>query len=157
MYKESIQGIMEANKDDADIMEFIESRVNTFTEYVGHVSFMETRIQRLKIQGVGGDEWRDAIESLDTRRREKHNMAMAAAQQLNRLCQSSGLPLFYDKPIDHEHRNAVGDLCQTVVDEYFEGRHVRPLTMAEIRSGHQDFADAVTELDGQAAKEGLMQ
>ena len=44
MYRESISAIMKANKDDPDLLDFIESRVNSFVDYVGHVTYMETRI-----------------------------------------------------------------------------------------------------------------
>lgn len=54
MYKESIRSIMEANREDTEMLDFVESRVNSFVDYVGHVSFMETRMQRLQIQGVRG-------------------------------------------------------------------------------------------------------
>lgn len=139
---------MKANKDDPDLLDFIESRVNSFVEYVGHVNYMETRIQRLTIQGVTGDEWRDAVSALDERRRDKHEMALSAATQLNRLATASGLPLFYDGPIDNEHRNEVGDLCQTVINEYFNGRHTKPLTISDMMSEEDtnNFVAAVSEL-----------
>lgn len=139
---------MKANKDDPDLLDFIESRVNSFVEYVGHVNYMETRIQRLTIQGVTGDEWRDAVSALDERRRDKHEMALSAATQLNRLATASGLPLFYDGPIDNEHRKEVGDLCQTVINEYFNGRHTKPLTISDMMSEEDtnNFVAAVSEL-----------
>lgn len=148
MYRESISAIMKANKDDPDLLDFIESRVNSFVEYVGHVNYMETRIQRLTIQGVTGDEWRDAVSALDERRRDKHEMALSAATQLNRLATASGLPLFYDGPIDNEHRKEVGDLCQTVINEYFNGRHTKPLTISDMMSEEDtnNFVAAVSEL-----------
>ena len=108
MYRESIKAMMEANKEDTEVMDFIEERVNSFVDYVSHVSFMETRIQRLTIEGVTGEEWRDKVAALDSRRRDKHEVAMNAAKQLNRLCVAAGLPLFYGGDIDHEHRNEIG-------------------------------------------------
>lgn len=153
MYKESIRSIMEANRDDVEMLDFVESRVNSFVDYVGHVSFMETRMQRLQIQGVRGEEWRDAAARLDERRRDKHETAMSAVNQLNRLCTASGLPLFYTGPVDHEHRNEIGDLCQAVVNEYFEGRHTHPLSITEMMSDGKAFASAVENISEQ--KDGL--
>lgn len=160
MYKESIKAIMEANKEDPELLDFVEERVNTFVEYVAHVTFEETRIQRLTIEGVDGEEWRDQVQKLDERRRDKHENAMNAAKQLNRLAAASGLEPFYDAPIDHEHRNEVGDMCQAVVNEYFEGRNTRSLTIADMMGEEKEtkqedtaFADAVAELSERKAEE----
>lgn len=148
MYRESISAIMKANKDDPDLLDFIESRVNSFVDYVGHVTYMETRIQRLTIQGVTGEAWRDAVQALDERRRDKHEVVLSAATQLNRLATASGLPLFYDGPIDNEHRNEVSDMCQNVINEYFNGRHTKPLTISDMMSEEDtnNFVAAVSEL-----------
>lgn len=131
MYKEKIKAIMEANRDDQEMLEFIESRVNRLIDYVQYVAFMETRTQRLSIDGTDGEAWRDAVGAMDSRRRDKHEAAMAAASQLNRLAAASGLQPFYGGTIDHAHRAEVGDMCQAVVDEYFAGRHARPLEPQE--------------------------
>lgn len=40
MYKERIANLMRAVKDEPEDLEFVESRMNTFTEYVGHVAWM---------------------------------------------------------------------------------------------------------------------
>lgn len=154
MYKESISAIMKANKDDPEMLDFVESRVNSFVDYVGHVNYMETRIQRLEIEGIKGEKWRDAVSGLDSRRRDKHEVAMSAAAQLNRLAAASGLPPFYAGVIDHEHRMEVGDMCEAVVTEYFQGRHTRPLSVDEIMGHHeglQPLDAAVSELSAQAA------
>lgn len=148
-YKESIAALMEANKDDSEMLDFIETRVNSFVNYVAHVNFMETRIQRLGIEGITGEQWRNAVQSLDENRRSKHEVAMSAVNQLNRLATASGLPLFYDGPVDDMHRNEIGDLCQTVVGEYFNDRYTKPLTVNDLMDNGQSLAEAVNELDGQ--------
>ena len=151
MYKEKIRNLMHAVKDDPDDLEFIESRMNAFTSYVSHVAWMETRIQRLTIEGIDGEAWRDAVQSLDSARRSKHNVAMDAINQLNRLSMSCGLPPFYEGPVDHEHRDAVGDVIGSIVNEYFEGRHVGQLRTADLMDA-ADFADAVNALPEDPAK-----
>lgn len=146
MYRERIGNLMEACKADSDDLDFIESRVNSLVDYVQYVSFMETRIQRLSIEGIMGEEWRDKVQSLDERRRSKHEVAMSAVTQLNRLSQAEGLELFYNGPVDHEHRNEVGDLCQAVCSEYFEGRHLQPLKVSDLMED-ADADIALTESD----------
>lgn len=139
MYKERIAGLMKAVKNDdanrdsmADTLEFVESRMNTFTDYIGHVTWMETRIQRLNIEGVRGQEWQDAVKSLDMHRRSKHEVAMDALNQLNRLSTSYGLEPFYEGPIDHEHRNEVGDAIGDIVSEYFRDRALKQLKVDDL-------------------------
>lgn len=150
MYKERIANLMNAVKNEPDDLEFVESRMNAFTEYVSHVAWMETRIQRLTIEGVDGQEWRDAVQSLDYSRRSKHEVAMGAINQLNRLSKSLGLEPFYDGPVDHEHRNEVGDVIGAIVNEYFEGRATGKLKQKDLMD-EADFADAVNSISETAA------
>lgn len=150
MYKERIANLMNAVKNEPDDLEFVESRMNAFTEYVSHVAWMETRIQRLTIEGVDGQEWRDAVQSLDYARRSKHEVAMGAINQLNRLSKSLGLEPFYDGPVDHEHRNEVGDVIGNIVNEYFEGRATGKLKQKDLMD-EADFADAVNSISETAA------
>lgn len=149
MYRERIGNLMEACKAEADDLDFIESRVNKLVDYVQYVSFMETRIQRLSIEGINGEEWRDKVQALDENRRSKHEVAMSAVNQLNRLAVAEGLEPFYDGPVDHEHRNEVGDLCQAVCSEYFEGRHLQPLNVSDLfEESNSDIALTDADLDG---------
>ncbi len=143
MYKERVANLMRAVKDEPDDMEFVESRMNVFTEYVSHVAWMETRIQRLTIEGVRGDEWRDAVEKMDRQRRSKHEVAMDAINQLNRLSNVMGLEPFYDGPVDHDHRNEVGDVIGSIVNEYFEGRSIGQLKQSDLMD-MEDFTQAVS-------------
>lgn len=147
MYKERIANLMRAVKDEPDDLEFIESRMNAFTDYVGHVAWMETRIQRLTIEGVSGQEWRDAVEKLDSSRRSKHNVAMDSINQLNRLSKAVGLEPFYDGPVDHVHRTEVGDVIGDIVNEYFQGRSAGQLKQKDLM-GEDDFAQAVDSISG---------
>lgn len=141
MYKERIANLMRAVKDEPEDLEFVESRMNAFTEYVGHVAWMETRIQRIEIEGLRGQEYRDAV---------KHEVAMGAINQLNRLSKSLGLEPFYDGPVDHEHRNEVGDVIGAIVNEYFEGRATGKLKQKDLMD-ETDFADAVNSIPETAA------
>ena len=132
MYKERIAAIMKANREEPDILDFVEERVNSFVEYVNYTSFMETRVLRMRIEGVEGEQWRTAVEDMDHRKRDKHEVVLAAATQLNRLATSANLPPFYDGPIDHEHRTQVGDMCLAVVTEYFENRNTKQLNVSDL-------------------------
>lgn len=145
VYKERIKNLMEAVKDEPDDLEFVESRMKTFTDYVTHVSWMETRIQRLQIEGITGESWRDAVESLDHQRRSKHEVAMGAINQLNRLSVAVGLEPFYGGVVDDEHRNQVGDVIGDIVDEYFKGRFVEPLKQEDLMAD-DDFVQAVENI-----------
>lgn len=149
MYKERIANLMMAAKDEPDDMEFIESRMKTFTDYVAHVNWMETRIQRLTIEGVDGQEWRDQVQNLDSMRRSKHNVAMDAITQLNRMSQIYGVAPFYEGTVDHEHRTNVGDVIGDIVNEYFKERDVRQLTKEDLVA--DKFADAVASISENSA------
>lgn len=154
MYKEKIAGLMKAVVDSNDAaedkkfdMEFIEGRMQTFTDYVAHVAWMETRIQRLNIEGIRGEEWRDAVQSLDRSRRSKHDVALGSINQLNRMCKAHGLEPFYDGPVDDEHRTEVGDVIGNIVNEYFEGRSGGQLKAKDLLD-EESFQKAVDTIPG---------
>ena len=164
MHKDNIQNLMMANKEDTDMLEFIETRVNSMVDYVAYVSWAGTRIQRMQAEGIDGEDWRVQVSDLDARRRDKHEVVLSAVNQLNRLAASSGLPLLYDGPVDHDHRNQVGDFCLEVVGEYFKGRnqeqnrtawHARPLSAEELMGDGASFEQAVTDL-GTSGGAGLI-
>lgn len=142
MYKERIANLMKVAKSEPDDLDFVESRMSVFTDYMAHTAWMETRIQRLTIEGVEGEEWRDQVQRMDSMRRSKHNVAMDAINQLNRLSKVYGLEPFYDGIVDHEHRTQVGDVIGDIVNEYFQGRTVNHLQKQDLMD-ENDFADAV--------------
>lgn len=145
MYKERVANLMQAVKNDPDDLEFVESRMNAFTDYVTHVTWMEIRMQRLNAEGVQGQDWRDAVEQLDSSRRSKHEVAMGAISQLNRMCAAEGLEPFYEGPVDNEHRTQVGDVIGDIVNEYFAGRTVGRLKQVDLMSV-DDFTSAVDSI-----------
>lgn len=144
MYKERIANLMRAAKDEPDDLDFIESRMSSFTDYMSHVQWMEVRMTRMNVEGVTGQEWRDQVENMDKSRRSKHNVAMDAINQLNRLSKAYGLDPFYDGEVDHEHRTEIGDVIGNIVDEYFKGRSVGELKQEDLMG--EDFAAAVESI-----------
>lgn len=156
MYREKIGKLMEVVSKGPyaeDDLDFVESRMKAFTDYMGHVAWMETRIQRLNIEGVKGEEWRDAVTKLDDMKRSKHNVAMDAINQLNRMSVANGLGLFYEGAVDHEHRTQVGDLIGDIVYEYFQGRDGRTLKKEDLMEG---FAEAVETISSSGSP-GIVQ
>lgn len=145
MYKEKIAGLMHACKNEPDDLDFIESRMSAFTDYMTHVAWMETRMQRMNIEGITGQEWRDQVTALDQSRRSKHNVAMDAINQLNRMSKACGLQPFYDGEVDHEHRTQIGDVIGDIVYEYFQGRAVGPLKQEDLMAA-DDFTAAVQSI-----------
>ena len=146
MYKERIANLMKAVKGteyEQDDLEFIESRMNTFTGYMSHDAWMEVRMQRLQIEGVDGEYWRDTAMDLDKTRRMKHDLAMDAINQLNRMSKMYELEPFYDGPVDHEHRTKVGDVISDIVNEYFKDRDPGKLEKKDLMD---DFAEAVESI-----------
>lgn len=152
MYKERIARLMEAVKDNPDDLEFVESRMNTFTDYVSYVAWMETRIQRIEIMGLKGEDYRNAVEPLDRQRRSKHNVAMDAMNQLNRLSSAMGLEPFYEGQVSHECRTQVGDAIGNIVDEYFKGRHAGQLKVGDLMEDDR-FSQAVESIS--ASESGM--
>lgn len=156
MYKEKVAALMTMYKEDPDDLDFIESRVNMFRDYVDCINFMEVKMQRMRIEGVLGEEWRDEAQALDDRRRSKHEVAIAAVNQLNRLSVAKGLAPLYDGPTDDTHRTAVGDFCGQIMGEYFNDRYTQKLSVETLLGENEgeEFAATVAKL---TEKAGLVQ
>lgn len=160
MYKERIGNLMkEAVRREPDmsvndpdsLASFIEERVNKFIDYATHVTKMELHMQLLNAKGIKGEEWRDIVENMDRNRRSKHENAMDAVNQLNRMSASYGLEPFYEGPVDDEHRYEIGDLCRDICMEYFDQRSPQPLKASEILAEEEqgrakDFASSIEQL-----------
>lgn len=146
MYKERIAKLMNAVKNDPDDLEFVESRINTFTDYVGHVVWMEARGQRLRAEGYLPDDYQQQMMTLDRQRKSKHEVAMDAINQLNRLSLAMNLDPFYNGEVDNVHRRDVGDVIGDIVNEYFQGRDVGRLKRNELMD---DFTQAVETIPTQ--------
>lgn len=136
-------------QNEEEDLDFIESRMQTFTDYISHVTHMEIRMQRLRIEGIDGQEWRDQVQDMDQTRRMKHDAAMDAINQLNRLCKANGVDLFYEGEVDHEHRTEIGDEIEKIVHEYFKDREgARTLTREDLMD---DFTEAVDSIPAEDA------
>ena len=167
MYKERIGNLLreavrqepEMSINDQDSLAyFIEERVNKMIDYTAYVAHMEIHMQYLTAMGVEGEEWRDNVMNMDKARRSRHEVALGAVNQLNRLADSFGMEPFYEGIVDNEHRYEVGDLCRDVCVEYFDGRSPQPLKAAEMMAedgNAADFASSVEQLSEDANSVGL--
>lgn len=145
MYKERIQNLVHIVKDDPEDLEFIEERMNAFTGYVSYVVHMEFRMSVLNARGIGGEEWREEVQSMDECRKNKHDVCISAINQLNRMCSAYDLEPFYEKPVDDAHRTQIGDDIGEIVNEYFQGRSRDRLQKRDLMS-EEDFAEAVANI-----------
>jgi len=119
MYRERFVNLVNAAGNDEDIQWMIESNMNNLAEYVNAVYGMEIQLQTLRFR-LEGAELREAITTLDRRRRNAHEAAIAACSALNRVAGILGTTPIYDG--DVSDRNQVADFCIAVVEEIFKDR-----------------------------------
>ena len=154
LLKEAVRQEPEMSLNDQDSLAyFIEERVNKMIDYTAYVAHMETHMQYLKAMGIEGEEWRDNVMNMDKARRSRHEVALGAVTQLNRLADSFGMEPFYEGVVDNEHRYEVGDLCRDVCVEYFDARSPHPLKANEMMAEDEkaaDFASSVEQLSADA-------
>lgn len=167
MYKERIGNLMKeavrrepelSITDQDSTAVFIEERVNKFIDYTAYVEKMEVHMQLMTARGIEGEEWRDNVQKMDESRRSKHENAISAVKQLNRLAEAYGIESFYEEPIDDEHRYEIGNLCKAVCTEYFDQRSPQPLKASEMlaeegQGSAKDFASSVEQLSEEISTE----
>lgn len=129
MIKEKFQALVSACAGDTDMLDIIDSDMQALSDYVNAVYAMETSIPII-LARYEGEDVRDRIQTLDQRRRDKHERAIVAVKRLNRFAQMENVqPLFTGNTSD---RYQVAKFCQACMAEFFSGRDGHTLTLDEI-------------------------
>ena len=126
MIKEKFLNLVNACKNDSEMLEIIESDMKALGEYVYAVHMMETSIPIIHIN-YEGEELRDRVEKLDRNRRDHHDRAIMGVKRLNRFAEMEGVEKIFTGDI--EDRYAIADFCRDVTVEMFDDRTGRNLSM----------------------------
>lgn len=113
------QKLIEAYKDDKDILDTINDTLDSYGEYIKVINDMENSIAVARFT-LEPDEYRRRIESLDRRRRIEHNCIISGTKLLNRLAKEVDLELFFEG--DVTNRLEVAEFAMMMVRETFDNR-----------------------------------
>lgn len=116
MIKDKFLKLVDAYKDDKDMLEFISDATGRFPKYVEVVVNMEYRIPILRHR-LEPEAYRNAVMNLDNNRRMAHDTAIGACRQLNRMSKAAGLEPFYLG--DEDSREEVAAFACQVTNEFF--------------------------------------
>lgn len=97
-----------------DATEDILNATNSFNEYYNFLVIQPTRITSLSLRYEGQD-YRDAIQKLDSDRKSKHDVAIGKVTQLNRQCENMKLGKFAE--INTTDREAVANFIASFCAE----------------------------------------
>lgn len=117
--REKISIMANAYKEDKDVLDMIYDTIDSFTDYVKIVNQLETTLTILRFR-LEPSDYRERVQLLDRNRRIVHNSVIAGVKALNRLCVSSGLPLFFEGDI--MDRIAIGHFAGEVSIAIFNNR-----------------------------------
>ena len=126
LIKEKCLNLVNACKNDRDMLDIIESDMRALGEYVYAVHMMETALPIIRIN-YEGQELRDRIEKLDHNRRAHHERAIIGVKRLNRFAEMEGVEKIFTG--DVKDRYAIADFCRDVTVEMFDDRTGRNLSM----------------------------
>ena len=116
---ENFKKLVEAWRDDEDVLELIENNMNSFAKYVESVYTMEYRIKMARIRFAGeGEKIRDITMNLDRQRRICHEAAIRSVAQLCRWATMKGVNPIFDG--DLEDRYQIADFCRAIVLHFFD-------------------------------------
>ena len=119
MIKEKFLNLVNACKNDSEMLEIIESDMKALGEYVYAVHMMETSLPIIHVN-YDGQELRDRVEKLDRNRRDHHDRAIMGVKRLNRFAEMECVEKIFTGDI--EDRYAIADFCRDVTIEMFNGR-----------------------------------
>lgn len=140
LIKEKFLNLVNACKNDRDMLDIIESDMRALGEYVYAVHMMETALPIIRIN-YEGQELRDRIEKLDHNRRAHHERAIIGVKRLNRFAEMEGVEKIFAG--DVEDRYAIADFCRDVTVEMFDDHTGRNLSMVH----HKQTVDDEPEID----------
>ena len=126
LIKEKFLNLVNACKNDRDMLDIIESDIRALGEYVYEVHMMETALPIIRIN-YEGQELRDRIEKLGHNRRAHHERAIIGVKRLNRFAEMEGVEKIFTG--DVEDRYVIADFCRDVTVEMFDDRTGRNLSM----------------------------
>lgn len=119
MYKNKFVALVDAYRNDEMALELIENNMDSLNAYVTAVYAMEVQLQTLRFR-LEGEEYRDAVMTIDRRRRNAHEAAIASCSVLNRIAAMEGVAPIYDGDLNDRYQ--VADFCIAIVEELFKGR-----------------------------------
>lgn len=119
MRKEKINKLIEAWKDDKEVLDIIQADVLALGEYTQAVYYMEFSVAIIKAK-YEGEEVRDALGKNDQSRHDAHERAIMGVKRLNRFALMKGLEPIFEGDIDNRYE--VADFCCAIVKEYFDNR-----------------------------------
>ncbi len=121
----NVQGGNFTEEDKSDILELLERSFNNCINYVVAVNRMEVRIPFLRAT-CEGEDLREKIMNLDSKRRSAHEAAIVGARVINRYAAMFEMSAPFKG--DVENRYEVADFCFLVVEDLFENREgARPI------------------------------
>lgn len=126
MIKEKFLNLVNACKNDMDMLDIIESDMKALGEYVYAVHMMETSLPILRVN-YECQELRGLAEKLDYNRREHHERAIMGVKRLNRFAEMEGVEKIFTGDVND--RYAVADFCRDTTVEMFDDRTGRSLSM----------------------------
>lgn len=101
----------------------IEDSIQKSIDYISLVVSME--ISRLIAKTyLNGEEYRRIIEEMDKKRAISHDNVLTSFQIINRLCEKSEIPYFFNSPQDYV---ATGEFAIKIVQDLFMVGNVRPI------------------------------
>ena len=102
MIKEKFLNLVNACKNDRDMLDIIESDMRALGEYVYSVHMMETSLPIIRVN-YEGQELRDRVEKLDHNRREHHERAIMGVKRLNRFAEMEGVEKIFTGDVNDRY------------------------------------------------------
>lgn len=114
--KDKIIGLISVVDDETNF--FIIERLSIIRDYVFSVLEMEMQLPILS-RTFNPTDYATKRNELDTKRHQKHDLAIDAVHQLNRICELNDYPVLY---IGSNTRRDIADFCFEIVESFYKER-----------------------------------
>lgn len=115
--KKRFTELVNAYRDDEQILTLIEANMNAIGAYVNEVYNFETHLPIWRALNVPDEN----IQKRDDGRRQMHNKAIDATRQLVEFAKDASIAPIYDGSLEDRHE--IANFCEKVVLTFFAGRN----------------------------------
>ena len=124
IHKESIQKLINTNKDDAELLGLIEDCLSSFSEYHSCIYGMEIWLSLYGYHNLSKENYQDKSTALDKSRSTAHNAVISSIGILNRLCDQNNISPIYEGIVSVErlYRVEIADAVLAYVEDIVKQR-----------------------------------
>ena len=122
--RENLEKLIHEVKSDEELIELIQSCLESFGEYHHGIYDMETNLMLYNSKDMEMEEWQSFYSEMDDDRNINHNQVISSVRILNRMAAKESLPPIYEGTVSEEspYREEIADAVFAYIETIIRNR-----------------------------------